>query len=73
MSALDVTEVGKTYLRNIYSTHAYANSIVVSVLTAGGNPCYMLHEIEWCNSGKVLFKVCSKNYLYMMENSIDYV
>ncbi len=30
--------------------HAYANSIEVSVLSAKGNSCYMLHEIEWCYS-----------------------
>ncbi len=34
MSALDVTEVSFAYLRNIQRTHAYANSIVVSVLSA---------------------------------------
>ncbi len=31
--------------------HTTANSIVVSVLSARGNFCYMLHEIEWCYSG----------------------
>ncbi len=55
MSALDVTEVGKNYLRNIYSTRAYANSIVVAVLSARGNFCYMLHEIEWCYSQHTIY------------------
>ncbi len=52
MRALDVTEVRFAYIRNIYSTYAYANSIVVSVLSARGNSCYMLHENESCYSDK---------------------
>ncbi len=48
MSALDVTGARQTYLCDIQSTHEYATSIVACVLSARGNPCYMLQEIEWC-------------------------
>ena len=69
MIGLDVMEVRFAYLCNIYSTHAYANSIeiqgacvkpfmllcdIVCVLSARGNSCYMLHEIEWHYSEQAL-------------------
>ena len=46
----DSEKLGNNAIRNIQSTHAYANSILVSVVHARGNSCYTLHEIEWCYS-----------------------
>ncbi len=34
----------------VLETPSYANFIVVSLLSARGNSCYMLHELEWCYS-----------------------
>ncbi len=40
----------ETTIEFLSETLSYADSIVVSVLSASGNSCYRLHEIEWCYS-----------------------